>query len=216
MADIISPESPFKEEVRQLLEESGIKEKSDEILGPFSDITNQVAEALWNAMLPGSPFSSLSWELLTFTFITFICAAGFWFFRKGRGSKDATGKERPANSLLQYLFPRDIYTHRSARVDIGLYLLDRGMFPVWFALSLGTVAPFFEQNTIAGIEAAFGGQSCDRADHRLAIAVWTRDDPDRRHDLLLDPLHDAQDPDRLGTAQSASFCRGAHAVDATA
>ena len=105
MADIISPESPFKEEVRQLLEESGIKEKSDEILGPFSDITNQVAEALWNAMLPGSPFSSLSWELLTFTF---ICAAGFWFFRKGRGSKDSTGKERPATSLLQYLFPKDI------------------------------------------------------------------------------------------------------------
>jgi sterol desaturase/sphingolipid hydroxylase (fatty acid hydroxylase superfamily) len=153
MADIISPESPFKEEVRQLLEESGIKEKSDEVLGPFSDITNQVAEALWNAMLPGSPFSSLSWELLTFTF---ICAAGFWFFRKGRGSKDATGKERPANSLLQYLFPRDIYTHQSARVDIGLYLLDRGMFPIWFALSVGTVAPFFERNTIAAIEAAFG------------------------------------------------------------
>jgi len=153
MADIISPKSPFKEEVRQLLEESGVKEKSDEILGPFSDITNQVVEALWNAMLPGSPFSSLSWELLAFTF---ICAAGFWFFREGRGSKDATGKERPTQSLFQYLFPRDIYTHQSARVDIGLYLLDRGMFPIWFALSLGTVAPFFERNTIAGIEAAFG------------------------------------------------------------
>jgi sterol desaturase/sphingolipid hydroxylase (fatty acid hydroxylase superfamily) len=153
MAQVLSPESPFKEEVQQLLEESGVKEKSDEILGPFSDITNQIAEALWNAMLPGSPFSSLSWELLAFTF---ICAAGFWFFRKGRGSKDSTGKERPATSLLQYLFPKDIYTHQSARVDIGLYLLDRGMFPIWFALSLGTVAPFLERNTIAGFEAAFG------------------------------------------------------------
>ena len=153
MAQVLSPESPFKQEVQQYLEESGIKETTDEILGPFSDITNQVVEAMWNALLPGSPFSSLSWELLTFTF---ICAAAFWFFRKGRGSKDSNGRERPAKSLLQYLFPKDIYTHQSARVDIGLYLLDRGMFPIWFALSLGTVAPFLERNTIAGFEAAFG------------------------------------------------------------
>ena len=153
MAQVLSPESPFKEEVKQFLDESGVKETTDEILGPFSDITNQIVEAMWNALLPGSPFSSLSWELLTFTF---ICAAGFWFFRKGRGSKDSTGRERPAQSLLQYLFPKDIYTHQSARVDIGLYLLDRGMFPIWFALSLGTVAPFLERNTIAGFEAAFG------------------------------------------------------------
>ena len=153
MAQLLSPESPFKEEVQRYLEESGVKERTDEILGPFSDITNQVAEAIWNALLPGSPFSSLSWELLTFTF---ICAAGFWFFRKGRGSKDASGRERPTTSLLQYLFPKDIYTHRSARVDIGLYVIDRAMFPIWFALSLGAVGPFLERNTIAGFEAAFG------------------------------------------------------------
>ena len=153
MAQVLSPESPFKEEVQTYLKESGVKETTDEILGPFSDITNQILEAIWNALLPGSPFSSLSWELLTFTF---ICAAGFWFFRKGRGSKDATGKERPATSLLQYLFPKDIYTHKSVRVDIGLYLLDRGMFPIWFALSLGAVAPFLERNIITGFEAIFG------------------------------------------------------------
>lgn len=153
MAQVLSPESPFKEEVQAYLEESGVKEATGEILGPFSDITNQVLEAMWNALLPGSPFSSLSWELLTFTV---ICAAGFWFFRKGRGSKDSTGRERPAKNLLQYLFPKDIYTHQSARVDIGLYLLDRGMFPIWFALSLGAVAPFLERNTIAGIEFMFG------------------------------------------------------------
>jgi len=153
MADLLSPESPFKEEVQRYLQESGIGEKADGILGPFSDIANQVADALWDALLPGSPFSSLSWELLTFTF---ICAAGFWLFRNGRGSKDASGRERPAKSLLQYLFPRDIYTHRSARVDIGLYLIDRAMMPVWFLLSLGAIAPFLERNTIAGLERAFG------------------------------------------------------------
>lgn len=153
MADLISPESPFKEEVQRFIEESGIGEKSDEILGPFSDISKQVAEAIWDAFLPGSPFSSLSWELLTFTLIV---ATGFWFFRKGRGAKDASGRERPTKSLLQYLLPEDIYTHQSARVDIGLYLLDRGMMPIWFALSLGTIAPFFEQNTIGALQRTFG------------------------------------------------------------
>jgi sterol desaturase/sphingolipid hydroxylase (fatty acid hydroxylase superfamily) len=139
--------------VQQFLEESGIKDKSYEILGPFSDITNQILNALWNAVLPGSPGASLSWELLT---LTLVIASGFWIFRKGRGSKDGSGTERPAKSLLQYLFPKDIYTHQSARVDIGLYLLDRGMFPIWFALSLGTVAPFLESNTIGFFQWAFG------------------------------------------------------------
>ena len=71
MAQVLSLESPFKEEVQTYLEESGVKETSDEILGPFSDITNQILEAIWNALLPGSPFSSLSWELLTFT--VYLC-----------------------------------------------------------------------------------------------------------------------------------------------
>ncbi|MED5420410.1 MAG: sterol desaturase family protein, partial [Pseudomonadota bacterium] len=66
------------------------------------------------------------------------------------------GRERPTKSLLQYLFPKDIYTHQSARVDIGLYIIDRAMMPVWFLLSLGAIAPFLERNTIAGLEAAFG------------------------------------------------------------
>lgn len=153
MAEVISPKSPFKEEVQLFLETSGINEKSDEILGPFSALSKQVAESIWDAFLPGSPFSSLSWELLTFTLIV---ATGFWFFRKGRGAKDASGRERPTKNLLQYLLPKDIYTHQSARVDIGLYVLDRGMMPVWFALALGTVAPFLEQNTIASLQWVFG------------------------------------------------------------
>lgn len=153
MADLLSPKSPFKEDVQQYLAESGVQEKSAEILGPFSDITNQVLDALWNAVLPGSPFSSLSWEMLTFTV---ILATGFWFFRRGRGAKDANGRERPAAGWLEYVFPKDIYTHRSARVDIGLYLIDRGMMPIWFTLSLGSIAPFLEQNTIGLLQSVFG------------------------------------------------------------
>ena len=65
MADLLSLKSPFKEEVQQYLEETGAKERTEEILGPFSDVANQVADGIWNALLPGAPFSSLSWELLT-------------------------------------------------------------------------------------------------------------------------------------------------------
>jgi len=50
MADLISDKSPFKEEVQQFLEESGIRDTSGEILGPFSDIANRVAQALWDAV----------------------------------------------------------------------------------------------------------------------------------------------------------------------
>lgn len=153
MAQLISDKSPFKDDVQLFLEQSGIEEKSGEILGPFSDIANHVAEALWDAVLPGSPGASLSWELLT---LTLIIAAAFWLLRRGRGAKGANGRERPTQSLLQYLFPKDIYTHPSARVDIGLYLLDRGMMPIWFALFLGSVAPFIEANMIAGLQLAFG------------------------------------------------------------
>jgi sterol desaturase/sphingolipid hydroxylase (fatty acid hydroxylase superfamily) len=152
MADLISPESPFKEEVQQFLQDSGIKEKSDEILGPFSDITNQVAEALWNAVLPGSPAASLSWELLT---LTVLMAIAFWVFRKGRGAKDANGRERPAG-LLEYVLPKAIYTHKSARVDIWLYLLDRGMMPIWFLLFLASVAPFVERTAVGALQSLFG------------------------------------------------------------
>jgi len=152
MADIISPESPFKEEVQQYLEESGVKEKSDEILGPFSDIANQVAEALWNAVLPGSPGASLSWELLL---LTVLMTLGFWVFRKGRGAKGADGRERHAG-LLEYVLPKAIYTHQSAKVDIGLYLLDKAMMPIWVLLFLGSVAPFVEKSTIGAMQTLFG------------------------------------------------------------
>ncbi len=153
MADVISPESPFKEDVKRFLEESGVREKSEEILGPFSDMANQVAEAVWDALLPGSPFSSLSWELLT---LTALMAAGFYYFRKGRGAKGPDGAEMQAKNVFDYIAPKAIYKHQSARVDIGLLILDRAMMPIWFVLFLGAVAPFVETNTIAFMQAAFG------------------------------------------------------------
>ena len=58
--------------------------------------------------------------------------------------------------FLEYLFPKKIYTHLSARVDIGLYLLDKASMPIWVLLFLGSIAPFVERHTIAGMVAMFG------------------------------------------------------------
>ena len=45
MAEILSGKSPFKEEMEYFLQDSGIKESTAKILGPFSDITNQISSA---------------------------------------------------------------------------------------------------------------------------------------------------------------------------
>ena len=124
---------------------------SDEILGPFSDIANQITDGLVNAVLPG-PGSTFYWPLLL---LTVLISIAFWVFRKGRGAKDADGRERPMG-FFEYLVPKRIYTHQSARVDIGLYLLDKGLMPVWVLLFLGAVAPFVETNTIAALGSTFG------------------------------------------------------------
>lgn len=153
MADVLlSGKGPFKEEVQQLVEESGVAESAEEILGPFSDIASSVAEALWDAVLPSSTTNSLHWPFLV---LTVILTTGLWVIHKGRGAKGADGLERHYG-LMEYLMPRSIYTHLSARVDIGLYLIDRGLMPVWIVLFLGGLAPFVEQNTIGAMQWVFG------------------------------------------------------------
>lgn len=150
---MISSDSPFKTEVEALLEESGVKASSAEILGPFSDLANGVSEALWLAVLPGSTTNSLWWPLLL---LTAILSVILWALRRGRGAKGVDGREQPMG-LLAYVMPKSIITHQSARVDIGLYLLDRGLMPVWVVAFLGSVAPFVEQTTIGALQSAFGG-----------------------------------------------------------
>jgi len=144
--------SPFKEDVQKLLDESGIKDSAEEILGPFSDISNRIAEALWNAIFPSSTTNSLWWPLLV---LTAAITIAFWIFRKGRGAKGVDGRERRVG-FVDYVLPKSIYTHPSARVDIWLYLLDRGLMPVWVVVFLGSVAPFVEQSTIGALQSTFG------------------------------------------------------------
>lgn len=121
------------------------------LLGPFTDIVGQIGDALVNAVIAKPP-SSFWWPLLL---LTLVIAIAFWFLREGRGAKGANGHERPM-TFWEYLAPKEIYTHLSAKVDIGLYLLDRGMMPIWVVAFLGAVAPYVEQNTIATMQYLFG------------------------------------------------------------
>ena len=149
---MISGESLFKQEIEQFLEESGVREASAEILGPFSDIANRISEAVWVSAFPGSTTNSLWWPLLV---LTVIMAAVLWAVRGGRGAKDESGRERRMG-LFEYIMPKAILKHPSARVDIPLYLLDRGLMPVWAIAFLGAVAPTVEQSTIDAMFAVFG------------------------------------------------------------
>lgn len=149
---MISSDSPFKAEVEELLEASGVKASSAEILGPFSDLANRISEAVWLVVFPGATTNSLWWPLLL---LTAILTAALWALRRGRGAKGTDGRERPMG-FWAYLMPREIITHPSARVDIWLYLLDRGLMPVWVVAFLGSVAPFVERITIDALFDAFG------------------------------------------------------------
>lgn len=144
--------SPFKEDVVQLLNESGVQEAANDILGPFAEITSQISEALWDAVLPSSTTNSLWWPLLL---LTLGIAAVLCLYRRGRGAKGADGNERQM-TLLQYLLPKEIYLHPSAKVDIWLYLLDRASMPMWVIAFLGAIAPWVESTTIGVLQSTFG------------------------------------------------------------
>ena len=149
---VLSGSSPFKESARHMAASVGLTDASNRILGPYSDIAAHVADALYEAVLPGSRSGTLHWPLLV---LMLVIAVALFVIRAGRGARGADGRER-AKGLGEYLLPREIYTHRSARVDIGLYLLDRALMPVWFALGIGLIAPFVERVTILAAQGLFG------------------------------------------------------------
>lgn len=87
--------------------------------------------------------------------LTFIMASLIWLLRNGRGSKGADGQPRRA-SFWQFILPKDIYTHVSARVDIGLYIIARIGYVMWSGALLATLGPWAEQGVIGGLSAIFG------------------------------------------------------------
>ncbi len=123
---------------------------SDEILGPFTDLAQRATD-LWGTVGDNMP-RDLHWQTLL---LTVLIALLIFFFRQGRGAKGADGRER-RSGFLSFLFPKDIYTHVSARVDIWLYVFERLLRPLWAVALLATVGPQTEQSIIASLQWLFG------------------------------------------------------------
>jgi sterol desaturase/sphingolipid hydroxylase (fatty acid hydroxylase superfamily) len=143
--------SPFQEVVAEAAGASAPAQQMATILGPFSEIAAQVSDALYVAVMPPLR-NSLNWFILL---VTLVLAVALYVLRGGRGAKGSDGEERPA-SLREYLLPRAIYTHPSARVDIGLYLIDHAVMVFWALLFLGTLVPRIEAAVIASLTNVFG------------------------------------------------------------
>ena len=116
-------------------------------IGPLADISNTVLTLIQDN-LP----RDLTWPFLL---LTVVLATVIWSLRGGRGSKDASGQERPAN-LISYLLPRDIYSHVSARVDIWLYVFERFLRPFWAGALILSVGTFAETTVISGLVTSIG------------------------------------------------------------
>ena len=121
--------------------------------GPFSDLL-QVA-ANWarevaDIIIP----QDLRWQVLL---LTLVIAFAICLIRNGHGSKNAGGRERKAG-LLQFLLPRDIYTHTSARVDVGLWVLECLLQP-FFALALLVAVASSTESAIISALLWLGGAS---------------------------------------------------------
>ena len=124
---------------------------SSDTIGPLTQVFQQAVAYISEHGMDYVPRDlQLDVVLLTLTIAIFI-----WFIRKGAGSKDAGGRERKAG-LLQFLFPKDIYTHQSARVDLWLWITERVLHPF---LGLGVfvaVGPATEQLVINALQFSFG------------------------------------------------------------
>ena len=122
-----------------------------EVIGPLTETVQTASDIIWNMVAANLP-RDLHWQ---FILVTLIIAAFIWLIRGGRGSRDAAGRERKAD-FLQFLFPKDIYTHVSARVDIWLWVTERLLRPFWVVGLLATVGPSTETAVIGVLQWTLG------------------------------------------------------------
>ena len=120
---------------------------ADATVGPMTEI----AAGAWRLFADNLP-RDLTWPILL---LTVVIATGIWLLRRGHGAKGADGRERAAG-LVEFLLPREIYTHVSARVDVWLYAFERLLRPLWAGTLLVAIAPATEQAIIAALGASFG------------------------------------------------------------
>lgn len=122
-----------------------------DIVGPFTDIVQQTSIFIWDITANNVP-RDLHWDRLLITFFLAIC---LFVFYRGNGSKNGKGEVRKTG-FLEYLLPKDIYTHVSARVDIWLWILERALRPFWVVSLFATVGPVTEKKVIATLQWFFG------------------------------------------------------------
>ena len=124
---------------------------ANELVGPFTEMAQSVAAVVWDTAAANVP-RDLHWRTLL---LTVFLAILIYLLRRGRGARGADGRERKVG-LGEFLLPKDIYTHISARVDIWLYVLERILRPLWVVALYATVAPYTEQAVIAGLQSVIG------------------------------------------------------------
>ncbi len=128
-----------------------IESRPPEIVGPFTQLQQTVLNFDWSSLAAHLP-RDLYWDVLL---LTLVIAVFIWFKRKGEGSKGADGRARKAE-LFQFLLPKDIYTHQSAKVDVCLWVTERLLHPFLAVGFLATVAPATEQAMISMMQFIFG------------------------------------------------------------
>lgn len=97
---------------------TGQEASAGEILGPFTDIVQRVGSVAWETAASNVPGVLRPRTLLLTVFIATL----IFLIRRGHGAKGADGRERKSG-LLSFLLPKDNYTHKSARVDVSLWVL---------------------------------------------------------------------------------------------
>ena len=124
---------------------------AEPVVGPFTDMVQRASSVVWDVTSTNIP-GDLHWDRIL---ITLTIALLIFVFYRGSGSKGADGKVRQVG-IVQFLLPKDIYTHISARVDIWLWVFERLLRPFWAVTLFATVGPATEQFIIATLEWAGG------------------------------------------------------------
>ena len=132
--------------------ESSLKLDHIEVMGPITEMTQSIGPVLWEILVNNVP-GSLHWSMLL---VTLAFAILLYWLRDGRGAKTAEGRERQSNTFFEYLFPADVYSHVSARVDIWLWCLERVLRPIWIVSALTVFGPAIEAMVIKGLEWLWG------------------------------------------------------------
>lgn len=146
MSDEAAAIKPLAQVATDAVEGNAVR-ASSEIVGPFTDILRTAVD-ITAANIP----RDLHWRVIL---LTFFIATLIWMLRRGHGSKGADGRERKVG-LFEFLLPKDIYTHVSARVDVWLWVFERLLRPLWAVGLLAAVSPAVEQTIIASLAWTFG------------------------------------------------------------